>query len=102
MSVQSNVDTMASAHCSLLFTAAAVMLLVSSNPTFAWVPTLNNNIMHPSATDAYYSRTTQLTAEQGDDDTSDAKYNGYNVLGTELSCCCSSVRDSGIGTGFYR
>lgn len=91
---------MAFVTCSILY--AAVVLLVSSNPALAWVPTLNNNVIHhPSATDAF-SRTTQLTAEQGDDDTSDAKYYGYNVLGTELSCCCSNVRDSGIGTGFYR
>ncbi|KAL7507484.1 hypothetical protein ACHAXN_004721 [Cyclotella atomus] len=27
---------------------------------------------------------------------------GYNVLGTELTCCCSNVGSSGIGTGFYR
>ena len=73
--------------------AAAVLLAASLAPTLAWVPpTLN---MHPF-------KTTQLKAEQGDDDTSDAKYSGYNVLGTELSCCCSNVRDSGIGTGFYR
>jgi len=25
-----------------------------------------------------------------------------NVLGTELECCCSNVRETGIGTGFYR
>lgn len=25
-----------------------------------------------------------------------------NVLGGELSCCCSDVRGTGIGTGFYR
>eukprot|EP00536_Pseudo-nitzschia_multiseries_P004831 jgi/Psemu1/302902/fgenesh1_kg.84_\ len=25
-----------------------------------------------------------------------------NVLGTRMECCCSNVRDSGIGTGFYR
>ena len=72
--------------------AAAVFLAASLAPTLAWMPTLN---MHPF-------KTTQLTAEQQDDDTSDAKYSGYNVLGTELSCCCSNVRDSGIGTGFYR
>ena len=76
-----------------------VLLLASLTPTtLAWVPILN--IMHPSATDAF--KTTQLSAEQGDDDTSAAKYSGYNVLGTDLSCCCSNVRDSGIGTGFYR
>jgi hypothetical protein len=65
--------------------------LASLTPTLAWVSTLNH--MHP---------TTQLKAEQGDDDTSDRKYSGYNVLGTELSCCCSNVGGSGIGTGFYR
>ncbi|KAL7464746.1 hypothetical protein ACHAXS_005084 [Conticribra weissflogii] len=37
-------------------------------------------------------------AEQG----TSTKHCGYNVLGTELSCCCSNVRGSGIGTGFYR
>ncbi len=87
---------MASDHGGLLvrsIVAAAVLLTASLAPTMAWVPTLN---MHP------FKTTTQLTAEQGDDNTSDAKYSGYNVLGTELSCCCSNVRDSGIGTGFYR
>lgn len=65
--------------------------LASLTPTLAWVSTLNH--MHP---------TTQLKAKQGDDDTSDRNYSGYNVLGTELSCCCSNVGGSGIGTGFYR
>ena len=86
---------MASDHGGLLvrrMVAAAVLLAASLAPTLAWVPpTLN---MHPF-------KTTQLKAEQ-QDDTSDAKYSGYNVLGTELSCCCSNVRESGIGTGFYR
>jgi len=31
-----------------------------------------------------------------------ARYRGYNVIGTELQCCCSDVGGSGIGTGFYR
>ena len=50
--------------------------------------------------------TSRLMAEQDDDDndfaTIGSKHSGYNVLGTELSCCCSNVRGSGIGTGFYR
>lgn len=25
-----------------------------------------------------------------------------NVLGSDLECCCANVRDSGIGTGFFR
>mmetsp|Transcript_8861 Transcript_8861/g.17633 ORF Transcript_8861/g.17633 Transcript_8861/m.17633 type:complete len:218 (-) Transcript_8861:27-680(-) len=87
---------MASIHGGLL-----AVLLATLTPTLAWVPTHSHNIMHRSSTDASF-KTTQLTAEQGDDDTSDAKYSGYNVLGTELSCCCSNVRETGIGTGFYR
>lgn len=30
------------------------------------------------------------------------KHSGYNVLGTELSCCCLNVGGSGVGTGYYR
>ena len=26
----------------------------------------------------------------------------YNVLGMDLQCCCAGVRDTGIGTGFFR
>ncbi len=38
-----------------------------------------------------------------DDDIVDTtKHSGYNVLGSELACCCSDVGGSGIGTGFYR
>jgi len=48
-----------------------------------------------------------MAAEQEEgEDVADAgsksKHSGYNVLGTELSCCCSNVGGSGIGTGFYR
>ncbi|KAL7527900.1 hypothetical protein ACHAWF_002352 [Thalassiosira exigua] len=41
--------------------------------------------------------------EEGDDvPAAEARHLGYNVLGTELSCCCSDMGGSGIGTGFYR
>jgi uncharacterized protein (DUF2237 family) len=48
--------------------------------------------------------------EDGDDDdvagdenvVGTARHSGYNVLGSELTCCCSDVGGSGIGTGFYR
>ena len=33
---------------------------------------------------------------------SDVAKTASNVLGTPLECCCSDVRGSGIGTGFYR
>jgi len=72
---------------------------------FGWMPTTFNHLNHAAPVAAAPSsskKTTQLTAEQGDDDTLDRKYSGYNVLGTELSCCCSNVGNTGIGTGFYR
>jgi uncharacterized protein (DUF2237 family) len=34
-----------------------------------------------------------------DDDTDEVS---FNVLGTRLQPCCTNVRDTGIGTGFYR
>mmetsp|Transcript_21292 Transcript_21292/g.43787 ORF Transcript_21292/g.43787 Transcript_21292/m.43787 type:complete len:214 (+) Transcript_21292:188-829(+) len=37
-----------------------------------------------------------LRSTPGDDEVS------INVLGTKMECCCSNVRDTGIGTGFYR
>lgn len=45
-----------------------------------------------------------MTEEEEGDDSAEAvsKHSGYNVLGTELSCCCANVGGSGIGTGFYR
>mmetsp|Transcript_14725 Transcript_14725/g.31984 ORF Transcript_14725/g.31984 Transcript_14725/m.31984 type:complete len:214 (-) Transcript_14725:193-834(-) len=49
--------------------------------------------------------TARLMAEQEDEgDVAEvgSKHSGYNVLGTDLSCCCSNVGGSGIGTGFYR
>ena len=30
------------------------------------------------------------------------KPSSTNVIGTELKCCCADVRNTGIGTGFYR
>mmetsp|Transcript_1269 Transcript_1269/g.2868 ORF Transcript_1269/g.2868 Transcript_1269/m.2868 type:complete len:220 (+) Transcript_1269:299-958(+) len=32
----------------------------------------------------------------------DGEEKSINVLGTRMECCCANVRDSGIGTGFYR
>lgn len=40
--------------------------------------------------------------DDDDEETTSSKHSGYNVLGTELSCCCANVGNSGIGTGFYR
>lgn len=80
-----------------------LMLASSTREAFAWISAATNNdvqLLH------YATINKQLSAaaeeQQGSDDTSDTKYSGYNVLGTELSCCCSNVGNSGIGTGFYR
>jgi uncharacterized protein (DUF2237 family) len=46
--------------------------------------------------------------EDDDDDDEEQQLEGIsassatNVLGTEMECCCSDVRGTGIGTGFYR
>ncbi|KAL3774960.1 hypothetical protein ACHAW5_007459 [Stephanodiscus triporus] len=53
----------------------------------------------------HHAAARRLMAEREDEgDVADVgtKHSGYNVLGTELSCCCSDVGGSGIGTGFYR
>ena len=60
-----------------------------------------------SSRPGYASTSRRQMVEQDDDERDDfidvvSKHSGYNVLGTELSCCCSNVGGSGIGTGFYR
>lgn len=56
-----------------------------------------------------YSRHTSLfrmAASDDDDEMDDTNENqgssSTNVLGTSLTPCCTNVRDTGIGTGFYR
>lgn len=41
-------------------------------------------------------------AKSDDDDGDMTTPAAVNVLGTALECCCDNVRDTGIGTGFYR
>ena len=38
-----------------------------------------------------------LSSSDKDDDEK-----SINVLGTQMECCCSNVRGTGVGTGFYR
>lgn len=40
--------------------------------------------------------------QQQEEDISPSSSSATNVLGTEMECCCSNVRGTGIGTGFYR
>lgn len=70
----------------------------------AWSPSRGLVVRHRHREPPSGSR---LMAEQDDDDddvdvASSNRHSGYNVLGTELLCCCSNVGGSGIGTGFYR
>jgi uncharacterized protein (DUF2237 family) len=67
-----------------LQTQASRVLAWSASPS----PNLKRTSLLKAASDGY------------DEDTS--SHLGYNVLGTELACCCSNVGGSGVGTGFYR
>ena len=40
--------------------------------------------------------------QMSDADDEDYGPQSINVLGTPMRCCCENVRNSGIGTGFYR
>lgn len=55
-------------------------------------------------TSAYYRRAPPLKSmsDASDDDDSPATPSSTNVLGTSLTPCCTNVRKTGIGTGFYR
>mmetsp|Transcript_31110 Transcript_31110/g.56440 ORF Transcript_31110/g.56440 Transcript_31110/m.56440 type:complete len:212 (-) Transcript_31110:302-937(-) len=66
--------------------------------------TLKAAAWSPGSGLARHRTPTRLMAEEEEGDVTDVetKHSGYNVLGTELSCCCSNVGGSGIGTGFYR
>mmetsp|Transcript_11522 Transcript_11522/g.24559 ORF Transcript_11522/g.24559 Transcript_11522/m.24559 type:complete len:217 (-) Transcript_11522:106-756(-) len=74
-------------------------LIALSLRASAWSPAPGTGL-------ARHRSTTRLMAEEEDDDEAtsfvESRHSGYNVLGTELSCCCSNVGGSGIGTGFYR
>mmetsp|Transcript_7390 Transcript_7390/g.16128 ORF Transcript_7390/g.16128 Transcript_7390/m.16128 type:complete len:215 (+) Transcript_7390:155-799(+) len=75
------------------------VLILTLRASSAWSP--------GSCLARHHRSSTRLMAEEGeegDDAAADVgtKHSGYNVLGTELSCCCSNVGGSGIGTGFYR
>lgn len=45
---------------------------------------------------------TKLADSNGGENVEDQEVLATNVLGTQLRSCCSNVRGTGIGTGFYR
>ena len=67
--------------------------------TYAWSTTPPPSLQQQYSNHPSYS---VLKAQGSNEDQIEKKYSGYNVLGTELTCCCSNVGGSGIGTGFYR
>ncbi|KAL7489879.1 hypothetical protein ACHAW6_015602 [Cyclotella cf. meneghiniana] len=77
----------------------AVALTNASLGTYAWSTPPQSSVRKQ-----YANRIScfLLKAKDDSDDLIGTKYYGYNVLGTGLSCCCSNVGGSGIGTGFYR
>lgn len=94
----------------LLASSLSVILMASKATAWSPVPLMTLRTNRPTSSNAFdYKLHRLLMAEHDEDDDDDdraaesgAKYSGYNVLGTELSCCCSDVGGSGIGTGFYR
>ncbi|KAL3792435.1 hypothetical protein HJC23_001553 [Cyclotella cryptica] len=77
----------------------AIALANSALGAYAWSPS------PPSTAQKHYTNRlfdSILKAQHDNEDPIETKYSGYNVLGTELTCCCSNVGGSGIGTGFYR
>ena len=87
--------------------AATVLALLSNAAVVAWSPpsgfsTQCNRRSIATATSTHLAAVPEDDSSVDDDDTIGSKHSGYNVLGTELECCCSNVGGSGIGTGFYR
>lgn len=49
-----------------------------------------------------YNQQTVLRSTPNADGEGENEEVSINVLGTRMECCCSNVRDTGVGTGFYR
>mmetsp|Transcript_15049 Transcript_15049/g.30615 ORF Transcript_15049/g.30615 Transcript_15049/m.30615 type:complete len:234 (-) Transcript_15049:132-833(-) len=96
-------------HLFLLLSISVAIL--SATIISAWSPSRLHPSMHrhshpvASLQGAFHRRfmaSNDVDDEEDAQQETSAKHSGYNVLGTELSCCCSNVGGSGIGTGFYR
>jgi uncharacterized protein len=78
-------------------TIAVTFLLMSSSAN-GFVPALYDTVVSKITTHS------DLMMSMGDNDDDDAAtgVSATNVLGTPLCPCCTDVRGTGIGTGFYR
>jgi uncharacterized protein (DUF2237 family) len=75
----------------------ALLLAVSCCTAFSFVLPRNirDSFRRKTPTYSIALRMTDGSSEEGE-------MSAVNVLGTPLQCCCADVRESGIGTGFYR
>ena len=85
-------------------TTLLLCMIILLQNTDAWSPGLHVNSQNHciSSSSSCITRLMMMADDDDEDIKSNAKHSGYNVLGTELCCCCSNVGGSGIGTGFYR
>lgn len=90
-------------HFLLLSISVAIL---SATIISAWSPSRLHPSVHyrnrsvASLQGAFHRRfmaSNDVDDEEDAEQETSAKYSGYNVLGTELSCCCSNVGGSGIG-----
>ena len=97
------INNINAAYNMMLPTTTLLICMILLQNTVAWSPGLHIITPRKSISSSSTTRLMMVADDQNDDDIkSNAKHSGYNVLGTELSCCCSNVGGSGIGTGFYR
>ena len=82
-------------------TVAVALAVLDSATTFAWSHLPPSSIRRHRS-NQISSNVPIKAAEEDDEEEIPSNHSGYNVLGTELTCCCSNVGSTGIGTGFYR
>lgn len=77
------------------------MMMLSLLVALVLLVTVSAFVINPSINAHSYRSGSRLNVAGGDDD-ADADETSVNVLGTKLLPCCTDVRNTGIGTGFYR
>ena len=95
--------------CSLWLVPTVLSFARLSQRTTGGLHNQEKGVVHLPCTPPL-SRFVRLAAARSDDDVDEADDEevstvtsaATNVLGTALQCCCANVRDTGIGTGFYR
>eukprot|EP00978_Attheya_sp_CCMP212_P049232 scaffold634791_cov59-Attheya_sp.AAC.1 len=88
--------------CLIFVTVALGALCVDSFPAAKVLR--NQQIAFTPQTSIFgaLTRTRCAAKQDGDDDAQNPGAKSINVLGTSILPCCTNVRETGIGTGFYR